>query len=214
MTVTFEKGENSRKKVLDAAFKLFRDQGYENTTMRQIVVRSGVLNGSVYYAFKNKEGILESIICYYVDYLFDNIRDRDLDPMTYLLLAGSLELHYSSGCRAVADLIYHANRSWNIMNRVVDRYMEYFEEYADEKQWVFDREEVRRHVMASQGILYSFCSEYYLTENHTPVRDDLRHLLIYTSSFFRIPVIDTEAVLDNILAKTDEMVGKLTELKF
>ena len=50
--VTFSKGEESKRRVLDAALALFSEQGYEKTTMRQIIAKSGVLNGSeqkIYY---------------------------------------------------------------------------------------------------------------------------------------------------------------------
>ncbi|MCQ2079541.1 MAG: TetR/AcrR family transcriptional regulator [archaeon] len=70
MSVTFCKGEESRRKVLDAAFALFTEQGYEKTTMRQIIQKSGVLNGSVYHAFGNKDGVFEVV--------FNRILDKAL----------------------------------------------------------------------------------------------------------------------------------------
>ena len=55
-----------RQRVLESAKELLIEQGYKKTTIRGIVERSGVLTGSIYYFFKNKEAIfaemLESII--------------------------------------------------------------------------------------------------------------------------------------------------------
>lgn len=55
-----------RQRVLESAKELLIEQGYKKTTIRSIVERSGVLTGSIYYFFKNKEAIfaemLESII--------------------------------------------------------------------------------------------------------------------------------------------------------
>ena len=51
-----------RHKILDTARALFVQQGYKKTTIRQIVQYSGVLTGSIYYLFRNKEDIFQALI--------------------------------------------------------------------------------------------------------------------------------------------------------
>ena len=51
-----------RQRILAAAKELFVQQGYKKTTIRQIVEKSGVLTGSIYYFFKNKEDIFQSLV--------------------------------------------------------------------------------------------------------------------------------------------------------
>ena len=51
-----------RQRILATAKELFVRQGYKKTTIRQIVEYSGVLTGSIYYFFKNKEDIFQSLI--------------------------------------------------------------------------------------------------------------------------------------------------------
>lgn len=54
--------EEVRQRILEAAKALFVRQGYKKTTIRQIVQKSGVLTGSIYYFFKNKEDIFQSLV--------------------------------------------------------------------------------------------------------------------------------------------------------
>ena len=54
--------ENVRSKILESAKELFVQQGYKKTTIRQIVEKSGVLTGSIYYLYKNKEDIFKALV--------------------------------------------------------------------------------------------------------------------------------------------------------
>lgn len=51
-----------RKKILDTAKKLFSEQGYKKTTIRQIVQESGITSGSIYNLFENKDAVFSAII--------------------------------------------------------------------------------------------------------------------------------------------------------
>lgn len=52
----------SKKKLLDSAFKLFIDKGYENTTIDEIVKRANLAKGTFYIYFKNKYDIVDALI--------------------------------------------------------------------------------------------------------------------------------------------------------
>ena len=47
-----------RNKIIKISRRLFLEQGYENTTVRQILKKAGLSTGSLYHFFKNKEEIL------------------------------------------------------------------------------------------------------------------------------------------------------------
>jgi AcrR family transcriptional regulator len=51
-------GERTRERILDVALKLFSEQGYEGTSLREIAGRLGVTKAALYYHFKSKEEIL------------------------------------------------------------------------------------------------------------------------------------------------------------
>lgn len=50
-----------RQTILEKAFELFYEKGYEETTIADIIERSGVARGSFYYHFKGKDELLNSI---------------------------------------------------------------------------------------------------------------------------------------------------------
>jgi AcrR family transcriptional regulator len=45
-------------RILEAALKLFREQGFDQTTMRQIARVAGVAVGAAYYYFESKEALI------------------------------------------------------------------------------------------------------------------------------------------------------------
>ncbi|MCC6921694.1 MAG: TetR/AcrR family transcriptional regulator [Nitrosomonas sp.] len=56
------KSQKTRQKIIDAAFELFYSQGYQSTTMDQVIEASGVSKPTVYIYFSSKE-----VLC--VEYL-------------------------------------------------------------------------------------------------------------------------------------------------
>ena len=56
--VSTEKGELTRNTILESALQLFRDKGFEATTMRDIAAQAGVALGAAYYYFDSKDAIV------------------------------------------------------------------------------------------------------------------------------------------------------------
>lgn len=52
------KAEETRRRIYDAALQSFRDNGFEQTTMRDIARQAGVALGAAYYYFASKEAIV------------------------------------------------------------------------------------------------------------------------------------------------------------
>jgi AcrR family transcriptional regulator len=61
-TDTPKKGEITRLAIEDAAMKLFLEQGYHATSMRQIAERAELALGGIYNHFSSKDEIFEGII--------------------------------------------------------------------------------------------------------------------------------------------------------
>lgn len=53
-----EKGELTRNTILESALQLFRDKGFDATTMRDIATRAQVALGAAYYYFDSKDAIV------------------------------------------------------------------------------------------------------------------------------------------------------------
>jgi AcrR family transcriptional regulator len=50
-----KKADATRAKIVDIAMRLFLDQGFEKTTMREIAAAAGLAPGAAYYHFESKE---------------------------------------------------------------------------------------------------------------------------------------------------------------
>ena len=102
-----------RERILTASMELFYEQGYEKTTTRQILQRSGVLNGSLYHAFGNKEGVFKAIVMKALEAALHESEDqlaRNTDPLVAVIFPAALELYAAYHSKNVADLLYHAHQ--------------------------------------------------------------------------------------------------------
>lgn len=52
------KAEETGRKILEAALALFRQQGFDATTMREIAQQAGVATGAAYYYYPSKDAIV------------------------------------------------------------------------------------------------------------------------------------------------------------
>src|SRR5688572_14839340 len=54
------KGDQTSKLILDTALEMFRERGYEQTTMRAVAAKAGVSLGNAYYYFRSKEHLIQA----------------------------------------------------------------------------------------------------------------------------------------------------------
>ena len=52
---------NTKGRIISAAWKLFYEQGYEDTTVEDIIDESGTSKGSFYHYFDGKDALLETL---------------------------------------------------------------------------------------------------------------------------------------------------------
>ena len=81
----------TKSKIVSAAWRLFYEQGYDNTTVDEIIAASGTSKGSFYHYFDGKDALLGSL-----SYLFDE---------AYETLVGTLDESMHS-----MDLLCFLNR--------------------------------------------------------------------------------------------------------
>ncbi len=55
---TTPRAEDTRCKIYEAAMELFREKGFDDTTMRDIAAKAGVALGGAYYYFSSKDAIV------------------------------------------------------------------------------------------------------------------------------------------------------------
>jgi len=65
---TITKGEATRARIVEAAYRLFIEQGFHATPMAQIADRAGVGAGTIYRYFPDKDGLIRAA--------HEEVRDR------------------------------------------------------------------------------------------------------------------------------------------
>ena len=78
---------DGRQRILDEAARLFVDQGYAATTLRQIATAAGIKAGSVYYHYASKDELFDAVLAQGIDVMeaaFADAADEtaDLDART------------------------------------------------------------------------------------------------------------------------------------
>ena len=58
---TPKKSEETRERIVDAALRLFRDKGFDETTMRDVAAEAGMATGAAYYYFQSKEELVMAL---------------------------------------------------------------------------------------------------------------------------------------------------------
>jgi len=83
-----EERADLRQEILDAAWELFDKNGYEKTTVNEIIKKANTSKGGFYYYFKAKEELLNSLYSIF-DREYEKIyesMDKNLDSLMQLKL--------------------------------------------------------------------------------------------------------------------------------
>ena len=72
---------DTKKKIVSAAWRLFYEQGYDDTTVEEIIAESGTSKGSFYHYFEGKDALLSSL-SFLFDEKYAELRPRLSQEMT------------------------------------------------------------------------------------------------------------------------------------
>lgn len=84
-----KKSEQRRDKIIQAALELFLNNGYENTSLSDIIALSGGSLSTIYKCFGDKDGLFKSVIEFMVSEFSEAVRKsadfrEDVDLETFL----------------------------------------------------------------------------------------------------------------------------------
>ena len=175
-------GRNTKQKIVSAAWKLFYEQGYDDTTVDDIVFESGTSKGSFYHYFDSKDALLGSL-----NILFDekyeelmNIIDPDMDAVDKLIYFNHelFEMIDSSVSIELITRMFSSQLITHGEKHLLDRKRTYFKLIKQIVKQGQDRGEMRDDVTVNQivndyamferALLYDWCledGEYSLVRN-------------------------------------------------
>ncbi|MBA3061887.1 MAG: TetR/AcrR family transcriptional regulator [Atribacteria sp.] len=103
-----------KNEILDAAQELFLTQGYEKTSVDNIIKKVGVAKGTFYYYFKSKEDLLDKLVKRMTDKIQIEIKKivekKDLDAINKLekaySIAGNIKLENIHLIKLMLKILY------------------------------------------------------------------------------------------------------------
>lgn len=105
-----EIGDESRRRILDAAEELFAERGFDRTSFVDIAKRSGISRGSIPWHFKNKDGLVMAVVERAVERIWPASRYESVPSLTevfsettQLLSAGNSALVFMVLVEALND---------------------------------------------------------------------------------------------------------------
>ncbi|TVQ34081.1 MAG: TetR/AcrR family transcriptional regulator [Wenzhouxiangella sp.] len=136
--------DDRRERLIGEAARLFREQGYERTSVRQLAEAVGILSGSVFHHFSSKEEILLEVMRSTIDHMIDSLREAsestsDVEQRLYQLVRTELELLHGQTRDGVAVAFFQ----WHSLGADNQRRILAMRE-AYEQIWLDALEQARR----------------------------------------------------------------------
>ena len=173
--------KKTKSKIVSAAWKLFYEQGYEDTTIEEIIEESGTSKGSFYHYFEGKDALLSSL-AYMMDEKYEELEpgigenENSYEVLLYLNLelltmieeTINIELLarlYSTQLTTHGDrpLLDHGRTYYKLLRKIISR----GRERRELRQDMSVSEMVRYYAMCERALLYEWClrkGEYSLSE--------------------------------------------------
>ena len=164
-------GRNTKGRIVSAAWSLFYRQGYDNTTVEEIIAESGTSKGSFYHYFEGKDALLSSL-SYLFDEKYEELAEQlpeEMDSFEVLMFLNrelfamiensiSLDLLarlYSSQLvtRGEKHLLDHNRTYYKLLRRIVSEGQRLGQLRSD----VTVSEMVRVYAMCERALIYDWC---------------------------------------------------------
>lgn len=100
MARVVKKPEERRREIVSASRNLFLKQGYESTSMQEVMTKLGIAKGTAYHYFKSKEELLEVVVeemvaeyMAVVEKALKKCKGNSLEKMKVLVASGKTHPH-------------------------------------------------------------------------------------------------------------------------
>ncbi len=201
-----------KTKVLQTAIKMFLENGYKKTTMRDIASQSKVNYGSLMFAFKNKEALVCELVGYVIDCQFEVVsnylKNITEDKILQYAVETSLQLHIANMNEQMKEMYIvsysMANSSQVIYNNITKKLQHIFKEQLP----TLEEKDFYELEIAAAGIMRNFltidCDKYFT------INRKINRFLETTFLIYRVNDNKIKEVLGFIKQIDFENLAKLT----
>ncbi len=162
---------NTKGKIIEAAWGLFYEQGYEATTIDDIIARSGTSKGSFYHYFNGKDE-LPGTLAYLFDEKYEELKPRladyescydkliFLNQELFAMIENSISLDLLARLFST-QLITHGEKQLLDRNRLYFRLLRQIfldgQESGEFRADLSVNEMVKIYAVAERALLYDWC---------------------------------------------------------
>ena len=172
--------KNTKGKIVSAAWKLFYEYGYDETTVEDIIYESKTSKGSFYHYFEGKDSLLGTLSFLY-DEKYEELKPRISEDMNsvdvliflnrelFAMIEDSIAINLLSGLLST-QLVTKGEKHLLDRNRVYYKLLRQIVSKGQEKGEIRTDlsvgEVVKMYAMAERSLMYDWClcnGEYSLT---------------------------------------------------
>ena len=174
-----------RGRIMNSAKTLLAKEGYNRTTIRKIVEDSGVLTGSIYYFFKNKEDIFHAILLELMRNCISkiNTRFKDESPMFKYAAVCQVELKVLSDYQVVRDSYKEGYNSVVIFEGMIGQFLELAEKLFDGTKYRLTEEEYYENTLMVKGAMNACLKEMFFRRSISKSRTRQKVIRLAISLF-------------------------------
>ena len=173
-------GKNTKGKIVSAAWKLFYEQGYDETTVEEIIDESGTSKGSFYHYFEGKDSLLGTL-SFLFDEKYEELKPHIPDTMNsvdallflnkelFAMIEDSIAINLLSGLlstqlvtKGEKHLLDRSRVYYKLLRQIVTQGQQKGEITCD----LSVGEVVKMYAMAERSLMYDWClcnGEYSLS---------------------------------------------------
>lgn len=174
-------GRNTKGRIVAAAWRLFYEQGYDNTTVEDIIFESETSKGSFYHYFKGKDELLGSLSMIF-DEKYEELRDTLPDSMPaaaklsalthelFTMIDNSVSIELLARLLS-AQLVTHGEKHLLDRSRIYFKLLSQIIRLGQERGELRDdmtvSEIVKAYAMFERALMYDWClsgGEYALSK--------------------------------------------------
>ncbi|MCH4166364.1 MAG: TetR/AcrR family transcriptional regulator [Megasphaera sp.] len=188
-----------RRKILNSAKDLFTQQGYKKTTIRQIVERSGVLTGSIYYLYKSKEDIFQALILSLTQQCIQQINEicAKESPVFKYAAVCEVELKAVENSDVVRECYFAGYSSRLAFEKMVEQFAVMARALFDGTPYEVSRDEYYHKTVLIKGAMWGCVAEFYFERDidHRKSREELVALALQTFGVEPLRIQEIQAKL-------------------
>ncbi|MCQ2085529.1 MAG: TetR/AcrR family transcriptional regulator [archaeon] len=207
-----EKREAARKLILDVSMELFYTKGFDETTTRDIITKAGILNGSLYNRFKNKDEILVCMVHEGISRIMGEAKVLMAQENNILLASsfpGVIQIYLANRSERIANILYRVYCMWPAVEEYVTLMLGWLDEFLAGMGYSSTDPETRKLSMINLLGSIGNTVGYYSHGGRLPFREAIKIHINEVALSLKFPVADVDAIAKRL----EQIVGSL-ELKF